>query len=113
MRNYRLYISDILECIRKIGEFTRGMDLDSFAKDDMVSSAVILKIIMIGEAAKNVPEEIRVKYPELPWRDMAAIRDKVMHCYFGIDFEIVWEVVKNQLPKLELKVPKILEDMDG
>ena len=112
MRNYRLYISDILDCIIKINDFIGDMDFDAFLKNELVSSAVILKIIIIGEASKNVPEEIKIKYPEPPWKDMAAIRDKIAHCYFGIDFDIVWEVIKGQLPIIEPQMERILEDLD-
>lgn len=87
------------------------MDFKDFAKDDKTSSAVVRKLEIIGEAAKNVPDEIKQKYKELPWSDMARMRDKIIHDYFGIDNEIVWKTIKEKLPEIKPKIDKILREI--
>lgn len=112
-RDYRLYISDILDCIQKIKLFVGDMIYEEFVEDDKTASAVVKKIEIIGEAAKNVPKEIREKYSELPWSDMARMRDKTIHFYFGTDYEIVWRVIKDRLPEIEPRIVRILKDSEG
>lgn len=75
MREYRLYLKDIVAAINSIEEFIAGMDLDAFEKDDKTSSAVLRKLEIIGEAVKQIPEEMRREYPQIPWREMAGMRD--------------------------------------
>lgn len=78
-RDYKLFIQDIGDCIAQIEAFVAGMDFNSFVNDDKTRSAVVRKLEIIGEAIKNVPKEIRQKYSELPWSDMAKMRDKIIH----------------------------------
>ncbi len=111
-RDHILYLKDILDCIDRIEEFTRGMDFDKFVEDDKTSSAVIRKIEIIGEAAKNVPETIRHTYKDVPWMDMARMRDKIIHFYFGVDHEIVWRVAKERLPEIRPQIERILKEME-
>jgi len=89
-RDYRDYINDILTSINLIEDFIKDLGLGSFKEDPKTSSAVIRQIEVIGEAAKNIPDEIRDKYADIPWKRMAGIRDKLIHEYFGADLEIVW-----------------------
>lgn len=110
MRDYSLYIKDILECIDKIEEFVSDMSYDEFVADDKTSSAVIHKLEIIGEAAKNVPKDIRAKYKHIPWSDMAKTRDRIIHFYFGVDYEIVWKVIKDNLPVLKNQVEAVLKE---
>ena len=112
-RDYRHYISDILDCIQKIKLFVGDMIYEEFVEDDKTASAVVKKIEIIGEAAKNVPKEIREKYSELPGSDMARMRDKTIHFYFGTDYEIVWRVIKDRLPEIEPRIVRILKDSEG
>jgi len=111
-RDYRLYIKDILDCIEKIEEFTAGMDYEDFVENDLVCSAVIRKLEVIGEASKKVPDFIRTRFSDIPWSDMARMRDKLIHFYFGVDYEIVWKVVKEELPKLKPKIERILIEVE-
>ena len=106
-RDYRLYIEDILDCIEKIYQFMDELNFDQFVKDDKTSSAVTRKLEIIGEATKNIPVDIRRKYKELPWSDMARMRDKIIHAYFGINYEIIWKVVKERLPEIEPVIRQI------
>ena len=107
MRDHRLYISDIIEAITAIETFIAGQTFKQFGADDKTVSAVIRKLEIIGEAAKNVPEEIKQKYPDIPWREMAGMRDRLIHFYFGVDFGLVWETVKNRLPGVKGKMEQV------
>ncbi len=82
MRDYTLYLKDMLEAMEAIEKFVEGVDFDNFQKNDMVSSAVIRKFEIIGEAAKKVPDTIRNKYPGIPWKEMSGMRDRLIHFYF-------------------------------
>jgi len=84
MRNYKLYIKNILEAMNAIERFVEGLNFEAFKINDEKSSAVIRKFEIIGEAAKNVPEEIKQKYSEIPWKEMAGFRDRLIHFYFGV-----------------------------
>ena len=112
-RDYKLYVKDILESILKIEEFVGDTGYKEFVKDDKTSSAVVRKLEIIGEASKNIPEEIRSKYKEIPWSDIAKMRDKIIHFYFGVDYEIVWKVIKERLPTLKGQIERLLKEMEG
>lgn len=87
------------------------MNFHEFVKDDKTASAVVRKLEIIGEASKNIPRSIRQKYEGLPWNDMARMRDKISHAYFGVDYEIVWKVIKKRLPEMKPTISQILEDI--
>ena len=91
--------------------FVEGMDFETFAADDKTSSAVIRKLEIIGEAVKNVPLEIRQQYPQVPWRDMAGMRDWLIHGYFGVDYSRVWLTVEDRIPSVQPIIAQILKDL--
>src|SRR4030066_647249 len=111
-RNHKLFVKDILDCIEKIDEFIGSMDFEKFIEDDKTKSAVVRKLEIIGEATKNIPKQIRQKYRKLPWADMAGMRDKISPFFFGIDYTIVWEVIKERLPEIKPTIQKILKEME-
>lgn len=111
-RDYRLFLQDILDACRYILEFMEGIGVDEFVIDEKTSSAVIQKFEVIGEATKNIPESIREKHPQVPWKDMAGMRDRLIHGYFGIDYLLVWETVEQNIPTLEFQIRKILNEMN-
>jgi len=111
-RNIKLYLKDILEAIEAIERFVENMNFEEFRNNDLVSSAVIRKFEIIGEATRNIPQEIRKKYPDIPWKTMVGFRDKLIHFYFGIKYELVWETIKSKLPELKEKIKKVLEDLE-
>jgi uncharacterized protein with HEPN domain len=100
MREPKLYLKDILATMDAIEQFVEGVDFETFKNDDMMSSAVIRKFEIVGEATKHIPEEIRQKYPAIPWKDMSGMRDRLIHFYFGIKYELVWETIKKKYQKL-------------
>lgn len=107
----KIFLGHILESIDRILEYTSNLDEDSFADDDQVQDAVLRRIQIIGEAVKNLPEELRAAHPHVPWRRIAGTRDKVVHDYFGIDLELVWTVVESQLPGLAVEIRAILASL--
>jgi uncharacterized protein with HEPN domain len=111
MRNLRLYLKDILVAMEAIEEFVEGIEFDEFKQDDRTSSAVIRKFEIIGEATKQVPEDIRQQYPQVPWKEMAGMRDKLMHFYFGVDYNLVWQAIKYRVPQIKPVIRQILEDL--
>lgn len=111
-REIRDYVEDIRQAIGEIETFTRGVTKETFLQDRKTVNAVIRSLEIIGEAAKNLPETIRKKYPAIPWRDMAGMRDKLIHAYHGVDLEILWVVVTEELPPLKPHIEKIREDIE-
>ena len=112
-RNVKLYIQDIIDAMSAIESFVEGMEFEEFVEDDKTSSAVIRKFEIMGEAVKNIPDDIKQKYPEIPWKEMAGFRDKLIHFYFGIKYELVWNTIKKELPNLKSKFEKILKELEG
>ncbi|MBM4271152.1 MAG: DUF86 domain-containing protein [Deltaproteobacteria bacterium] len=110
-REGKLFIQDIHNAIRHIKKFVGDINFKEFLADEKTKSAVAFKIENIGEASKNIPRAIKTKYKEISWIDMARMRDKITHFYFGIDYKIVWKVVKEELPIMEPTIRKILREL--
>ncbi len=107
MKDNKLYISHILDCIDHILSYTEGMDENEFAKNFMVQDAVVRNFEIIGEATKRIKTEFRNSYPHIPWKEIAGMRDKLIHDYFHIDLEIVWDSITKDIPFLKLELKKI------
>lgn len=106
-RVYLDYLQDMLENAKRAIQFVTGMNYEVFAKDDKTVYAVIRAVEIIGEAAANIPEDIRSKYPAIPWRDVKGMRNKLVHQYFGINMEVVWQTIHEDLPM----IIDVLEDI--
>jgi len=112
-RNIRLYITDILEYMTRAEEHVSGLNFERFLKDNKTCDAVIRCIEVIGEATKNIPDEVRKRYASIPWRDMAGMRDKIIHSYFMVDFEEVWLVVNEEIPKLRPMIENVSKEINN
>lgn len=109
-RAYKFYLEDILLAIDRITEYLSGYNFTLFKSDNKTIDAVIRNLEIIGEASKNLPRKIKEKYPEVPWQEMYYLRNKVSHEYFGIDYEIIWDVAINYLPENRNQIAKIIEN---
>jgi|CZCB01.1.fsa_nt_gi uncharacterized protein with HEPN domain len=110
-RNYIMYLEDIIHCIEKIEQYTEKLSYEEFTKNSLVIDAVIRNLEVIGEATRNVPEEITQHYPDVPWKSMIGLRNILIHEYFGVDLEIVWEIIKYDLPNTKPLVSHVLEKL--
>ena len=107
-RDYKQQLDDILEAIGFIREYVSGMDYNAFEADRKTQDAVIRNLEVIGEAARTVPEEIRDKARETEWLKITALRNILIHEYFGVNLKIVWDVIRNKLDALEIACRKLL-----
>ena len=108
----RDFLSDVQEAIRRITAYTTTMTYESFLADTRTQDAVIRNLEIIGEATKNLSDELRAKHSEIPWKGMAGVRDRLIHHYFGVNLDIVWHIVTAELPEVVLRIEGILRN-DG
>lgn len=101
------YLEHILDCIRKIKEFSEGLSFKEFSSSELVQDAVIRNIEIIGEASKKISTDTKQVYFDVPWKEIAGMRDKLIHDYLGVDFEVVWRTIKEDVPMLEKHIRKL------
>ncbi len=111
-RDYQLFVKDIIAAMESIEEFVGDMTLEELQADEKTSSAVIRKFEIIGEASKHIPPKIRGEYKDIQWTSMAGMRDRLIHAYFGIDYNLVWPAIKNEIPNLKPKLKNLLSNME-
>lgn len=107
-REAKLYLEDIAEAIRKIDKYTRGMSKQRFLSDEKSIDAVVRNFAVIGEAVTHLPKEIKAAHPDIAWKEIIGLRNKVVHEYFGVDEEILWKTVQEDLPVFKKQIKKLL-----
>ena len=112
-RHIEDYLQDILDAIAAIEQFTSDIEFVVFSQNSEKVFAVSRAIEIIGEAVKRIPDSVRNRYSDIPWRDIAGMRDKMIHNYFNTDLEIIWKAVQEDVPQLKIMISKILEDIRG
>src|SRR5690554_481985 len=109
-KRHMMSLRDILESMNRIDFYTKDMEYDSFNQNQLIIDAVIRNLEIIGEAARDIPEEIRNKYRKIPWRKMIGLRNILIHEYFGVDELIVWEIIKTDLPQVKPDILEVIQE---
>ncbi len=109
-RNIGLYLRDIADSISAIEEYTNAIMEEGFYSNRLVQDAVVRRLEIIGEAAKNIDDDFKSKYPEIPWKKIAGMRDIIAHGYFGVKLERIWDIVKQDLPRLKKQIVSAIEN---
>ena len=107
MKDDSVYIDHILECIKKISDYTKDVSQSEFERNDLIQDAVIRNIEIIWEASKKVSKDLKSSYPEIPRREISGMRDKPIHDYMGVDKGVVWKTIKEDIPFIESSIQKI------
>ncbi|MDW7973234.1 MAG: DUF86 domain-containing protein [Thermodesulfovibrio sp.] len=105
-RNWKLFIYDIFESIQKIEKYTENLSYDEFVTDEKTKDAVIRNLEIIGEAARQIPDNIKALISEIEWSKIIGLRNRIIHGYFAIEYEIIWQIVKKELPLLKAEIQK-------
>jgi uncharacterized protein with HEPN domain len=112
-RDSRDFLEDILRYMRYAENFVEGYSFEEFAEDEKTIIALVKCIEVVGEASKRIPEDVRSKYPTIPWRDMTGIRDRLVHGYFSVDMSIIWKTATEEFPEIKPQIEAILKDIDS
>ena len=107
-KNPLFFLEDINNSLTKIFKYTDNIDFEKFISDDMIKDAVERNFEIIGEAVKNLPEDLRNQNPQIPFKQIAGMRDKLIHDYFGVDYEIVWKTIKDKLPQFKKDIENLI-----
>lgn len=109
-RGFNLYLGDILECIRRIKEYTDELDVDDFKKNQLVIDATARNLEIIGEAAAQLQDWVKKRYTDIPWQDITDFRNVVIHKYHTLDLAIMWDIIKHKLDPLKKQIQHILKE---
>jgi uncharacterized protein with HEPN domain len=108
-RHWRLYVQDMYEFSEKVLTYTEGLDLDMFVADSLTYDATLRNIELIGEAATHIPSEVREAHPEIQWRQIIGTRNRVAHVYLGLDDDVIWDIIRTDIPRLLPALRNLLE----
>lgn len=111
-REIKIILNDILEAVRKIEKYSNEVPYEKFLDDELLLDGIIRNLEIIGEAIKKIPDELKNNHPDLEWKKIAGLRDILIHEYFGIDLEIIWDIIKNKLPSFKAKIIQIIAEID-
>ena len=111
--NTALFLEDIKISFEKIFKYTDNLSYDEFINDDKTKDAVERNFEIIGEATKKLPSDIKDKYPNIPFRQIAGMRDKIIHDYFGVDYSILWQTIQNRLPEFYENIKQVINNFNG
>lgn len=106
-RTPRVYLNDILSALQRVEQYTDGLSFEQFRSDSKTVDAVVRNLEVIGEAARQMPKDTVAEHPGIPWAKMVGLRNKVLHEYFGVDIEILWQTIREDLPSLKAQVEKL------
>jgi len=112
LKQDEVFIRHILNEIDFLIDSSKGLEYEALIKDETLKRAFVRSLEVIGEATKNISSQFRQKHPDIEWRELAGLRDKLVHRYFGVKWEIVWDVVKNKIPELKERIERILEELE-
>lgn len=111
IKESRIFLLHILESIEMVEDYLKGKKKNDFLKSSLLQDAFVRRLEIIGEAVRNIPASVRKAFPEIPWQLVADMRNKLIHEYFIVDLDLVWEVVKKDLPRLKEQIKKVLKEM--
>lgn len=112
-KNPIIYLNHILDCTKKIKTYTEGMNQDDFLNNSLIQDGVIRNLEIIGEATKQLDQEFRLKYPQIEWKKIAGMRDKLIHDYIGVDLWAVWGVIEKIVPDFDEQIQEIIKKEEG
>jgi uncharacterized protein with HEPN domain len=112
-REYEDYLNDIVEAVAAIERFVEGMSFEEFREDQKTLFAVTRAFEVLGEAAKKIPQTLKKKHPDIPWREMAGMRDKLIHEYFAVDVSVLWKTIQGDLPLIRSAIARLLSSQDS
>lgn len=111
-RVFKLYLEDILECCANVRDYTAEMDFEMFSTDKKTIDAVVRNLEIIGEAVKNLPDDIRRSKPDIEWKKIARFRDIIVHHYFNVDLEVIWDILENRIEEIQQAVQEIVSTLE-
>lgn len=112
-REFVDYLKDLLDAMDKAQDFATGLDYETFKDDDKTLFAVVRALEIVGEAVKHIPDSVRKENPSIPWKDMAGMRDILIHDYFGVDSQTIWLTVTGKIPQIKPLIEKMLEELSN
>lgn len=111
MKEIKPFLKHIIDECKYLENASRDLEFEQFVKDENFKRAFVRSLEVIGEAVKNIPTEFRSKYENIPWKQLASLRDILIHKYFGVDYRNVWKIIKDDIPKLKKNISKILDEL--